>query len=130
MDLNTAIDAAHTEAERIEAEAQQLEARILATGARPPVRQYGRPVDAGEIAKNLTTRSLIAQRDPALAAYLGVADGSHQRRQEQEQQRAAQAARLQEQTAQLAAANAERRQRQERAAMGHINPLTGRRWGA
>ena len=130
MDLNTAIDAAHTEAERIEAEAQQLEARILATGARPPVRQYGRPVDAGEIAKNLTTRSLIAQRDPALASFLGVQDGSHQRRQEQEQQRAAQVARMQEQTAQLAAANAERRQRQERAAMGHINPLTGRRWGS
>ena len=88
MDLNTAINAAHADAERIEADARQLEARILAAGARLPTRQYGRPVDTAELSRNLTSRSLIALRDPALASYLGLADGSHHRRQQEQQQRA------------------------------------------
>lgn len=129
MDLDTAINAAHAEAERVEADARQLEARILAVGARVPTRQYGKPVDAAELSRNLTSRSLIALRDPALASYLGINDGSQQRRQQEQQQRADQMARMQGYTANAAAVNAERRQQQERARNGHINPLTGRRWG-
>ena len=37
-----------------------------------PARSYGKPIDRDAIAKSLTLRSLIAQKDRHLAAYLGI----------------------------------------------------------
>ena len=37
-----------------------------------PARAYGKPVDRNAIANSLTLRSLIAQKDRHLAAYLGI----------------------------------------------------------
>jgi hypothetical protein len=48
----------------------------------PPTRRYVRPVNAAAIAENLTLRSLLQRRDPALANYLGC--GSDYQRKEEE----------------------------------------------
>ena len=37
-----------------------------------PARAYGKPIDRNAIARSLTLRSLIAQKDRHLAAYLGI----------------------------------------------------------
>ena len=127
LPLDARIDAAHVEAERIEAESRQLEARILATGARIPTRRYGRPVDAAELAKNLTSRSLICKRDPALASYLGLQDGSYRREQEERAAREAAAARMAAQTEALRGRNAAQRQQREQRLRAGLNPSSGLR---
>jgi hypothetical protein len=43
----------------------------MATGCKLILRKYGSPVIASEYERNLTARSLIQRRDPALASYLG-----------------------------------------------------------
>jgi hypothetical protein len=116
--LDQAIDAAHNEAERIENDARAIEARIIKAGALPPARPYGRPVDPAAIAKNLTLRSVLQRRDPALAAYLGVGSDLQRRRDEEEATRALQAESLRMKTEQARQQNqdaAARRYRQQMA---------------
>jgi hypothetical protein len=83
-DINSAIDAAYLEADLVEATARQIEARIIAAGGRPLLRQYGKPVDTAAIKQNLTLVSQLNRRDPKLATYLGVQSG-YQQQLEQEQ---------------------------------------------
>ena len=90
LPLDQQIDAAHYEAERIENEARQIEARIVAAGGVPPVRRYGKPVSGEAVSKNLTLTGALQRRDPALAAYLGVGSDYHLKKQQ-----AAEARRLQ-----------------------------------
>jgi hypothetical protein len=116
--LDQAIDAAHNEAERIENDARAIEARIIKAGALPPARPYGRPVDPAAIAKNLTLKSVLQRRDPALAAYLGVGSDLQRRRDEEEATRALQAESLRmktEQARQQNQAAAAQRYRQQMA---------------
>ena len=75
MSLETDIQAAYEEQEAVETAARKLEARIRSIeGAASllPTRAYGKPVDRNAIAKSLTLRSLIAQKDRHLAAYLRI----------------------------------------------------------
>jgi hypothetical protein len=72
LPLDYQIDAAHHEAQRIEAEAGQIEARIVAAGGVPPVRRYGTPVSGEAVSRNLTTTGLLQRRDPT-SRYLGLA---------------------------------------------------------
>lgn len=116
--LDQQIEAAFDEAERVEAHSRQLEARILATGARLPTRQYGKPVDASELAKNLTTRSLICRHDPRLAAYLGLQDGSYRREAEEREAAALRAEAMRQRTERLREVN------QAAAARRHRERLT------
>ena len=78
MDLSSAIDSAYAAAADTEATAAAIEARIIAAGGRPLLRQYGKPVDATAIKRNLTLVSQLNQRDPQLATYLGVQSGYQQ----------------------------------------------------
>lgn len=129
LPLDQRIDAAHAQAERTEAEARQIEARIVQAGGLPPKRQYGRPVDPAAIASNLTLRGLLQRRDPALAAFLGVGSDYHQRRQDEAAARQQQVQKLQQLTAETAAHNAAARHHREQAALNGCDPLTGRpRW--
>jgi len=125
--LDAAIDAAHTKAERIEAEAAQLEARIVAVGGTPPRRQYGTPVSPEEIRKSLTLVALLNDRDPALASFLGVQSGTYARRREEEAARKAAAARMAEATEALRQHNAAVRQYREAASRAGVNPWTRNR---
>lgn len=69
MDLDTEISQAHQAAEDAEQRAAQIEARMRASGINPPARRYGQPVN---IVGNLTITAQLQQRDPGLAALLGV----------------------------------------------------------
>ena len=132
-ELNSAIDRRHHEVEAIETDARALEARILqipGTSRFIPVRQYGKPVDPAEIAKNLTLRSLIAQHDPALASYLGIPSGQHRLDAEAAELLQAQQDSLRQETERLARINAAARYRREQASMQGLNVYTGRRLGS
>ena len=75
MSLETDIQTASEEQEALETTAREIEARIrkIDGAARlMPARAYGKPVDRDAIANSLTLRSLIAQKDRHLAAYLGI----------------------------------------------------------
>jgi len=78
-DLDTQIAKAHNAAEATEQQARQLEARILKTCAQLPKRQYGTPVSTEALRQSLTARALTCKRDPELASYLGLQDGSYRR---------------------------------------------------
>ena len=82
--LNSVIAAAYVQAAETEITARQIEARIIATGGRPLLRQNGKPIDAEEIRQNLTLVSQLNRRDPKLATYLGV-QASYQQQLELEQ---------------------------------------------
>ena len=69
MDLDTEISQAHQAAEESEQRAAQIEARMRSAGINPPARRYGQPVT---VAGNLTVTAQLQQRDPGLAAFLGV----------------------------------------------------------
>jgi hypothetical protein len=130
MTLDQRIEAAHSDAERVENDACAIEARIVAAGGVPPTRPYGRPVSGEDIRKNLTLTSLLQRKDPKLAAYLGVGSDHLRRREEEAAARQMQAEALRLQTARLAEVNAASARYREQQQLAGINPLTGRRWGA
>ena len=101
LPLDQQIDAAHLAAERVEADARQIEARIVAAGGVPPVRRYGTPVSGEAVSRNLTTTGLLQRRDPALAAYLGIGSDYHQKQQQAAEARRLQVESMQAQTEQL-----------------------------
>jgi hypothetical protein len=112
--LEQQIEAAHAEAERIEAEALWLEARIVRTGGFPPRRQYGKPVIAKPIRENLTLVGLLNAKDPALAGFLGIQTGLHQKQQPEAAERQAAVERLRQATAQLKQPNQQSQPNRER----------------
>ena len=123
--LNSVIAAAYVQAAETEITARQIEARIIATGGRPLLRQYGKPIDAEAIRQNLTLVSQLNRRDPKLATYLGV-QASYQQQLELEQAQS----RLLEQA--VLAATAELKERNDAAASNRYrhqltdtNPITG-----
>lgn len=105
LSIDQQIDAAHSESERIENEARAIEARIVKAGGIPPKRPYGRPVSGADVAKNLTLKSLLQRRDPALAAFLGFGSDLQRREAEEVAARELQAERLRLMTSQTKAAN-------------------------
>lgn len=131
-DINDTISRRHAEVEAVENEARQLEARILkisGTSRFIPLRAYGKPVDAAEISRNLTLRSLIANHDPELASYLGIATGQHRLDEEEREARQLQIEALQMQTDRLRQQNDANRHAREQAQLAGFNPLTNRRYG-
>ena len=127
LSLDQQIDAAHSEAERIEADALQIEARIVKAGGVPPRRQYGKPVSAEAIRQNLTLVGLLNAKDPALASFLGVQTGSFAREQAEREERAAMAQRMQELTEATRQQNMARQLHRERCSAAGVDPLTGAR---
>jgi len=128
LSLDQQIDAAHSEAERIEADALQLEARIIKAGGTPPTRQYGRPIDPAAIKQNLTLVSVLNRRDPQLASYLGIQSGAYRREAEERATREMQAQSLAMKTEQARAQNQAAAAQRYQQQLAGINPNTGRRW--
>jgi hypothetical protein len=128
-DLDSQIAKAHSAAEATEQQARQLEARILKTGAQLPKRQYGSPVSTEALRQNLTARALICKRDPELASYLGLQDGSYRRAEEEEQARILQMQRMQLATEQARQRNEAAAAGRYRAQLAGVNPVNGRRLG-
>ena len=128
MDLSTSIDAAYAEAESTEATAAAIEARIIAAGGRPLLRQYGKPVDATAIRQNLTLVSQLNRHDPKLATYLGVQNGSAQKLEAEAVQRKAASEAMQAATAALKERNDANAANRYRHSMAGTNPVTGGRY--
>ena len=127
LSLDQQIDAAHSEAERIEADALQIEARIVKAGGIPPRRQYGKPVSTEAIRQSLTLVGLLNKRDPALASYLGIQTGSYAREAAERAERQAAIERMQALTEQTRQPNQAARLHRERAASAGVNPHTDMR---
>lgn len=127
-DLDVQIDAAHRQAQEIENQARQVEARIVAAGGTPPTRQYGRPVDPAAIKQNLTLVSVLNRRDPSLASFLGVQTGDYIRQAEERATREMQAQSLALKTEQARAQNQAAAAQRYQQQLAGINPTTGRRW--
>ena len=128
--LEQRIESAHGDAERIEDEARQIEARICRIPGADrmlPVRTYGRPVSGEAISKNLTLRSLISEHDPRLASFLGVGTGSQRRNKELEAAREAAALALMAETERLREISAAGVKYREQCNTFGLNPWTGRR---
>jgi len=128
--LEQRIEAAHSDAERVEDEARQIEARICQIPGADrmlPVRTYGRPVSGEAISKNLTLRSLVAEHDPKLASYLGVGSGSQRRKEELAAAREASALALATETERLREVNKASAKYREQCNSFGLNPWTGRR---
>ena len=102
MDLDTQIAEAHQAAEDAERQASQIEARMRAAGINPPARRYGQPVN---IVGNLTVTAQLQQRDPGLAALLGVPGDLARREAEAAAARELQVERMRMLTEQSQAAN-------------------------
>ena len=124
LSLDQQIDAAHSEAERIEADALQIEARIVKAGGIPPRRQYGKPVSTEAIRQNMTLVGLLNKRDPALASYLGIQSGSYAREAAERAERQAAIERMQALTTQTRQQNEAAQLHRERAASAGVNPHT------
>ena len=127
-DINSVIDAAYAAADETEATARQIEARIIAAGGRPLLRQYGKPVDTAAIKQNLTLVSQLNRRDPKLATYLGVQSGYQQQLEQQQAQRKAASDAMQAATAALKERNDAAASNRYRNAIAGTNPLTGGRY--
>ena len=128
MDLSTSIDAAYAAAAETEAIAAAIEARIIAAGGRPLLRQYGKPVDATAIKRNLTLVSQLNQRDPKLASYLGVQNGSAQKLEAEAVQRKAASDAMQATTAALKERNDANASNRYRHSLQGTNPASGARY--
>ena len=127
-DLNATIDAAYQQAADTEATAAAIEARIVAFGGRPLLRQYGKPVDATAIRQNLTLVSQLNRHDPKLATYLGVQNGSAQKLEAEAVQRKAASEAMQAATAALKERNDANAANRYRHSMAGTNPATGARY--
>ena len=127
-DLSTSIDAAYAAAADTEATAAAIEARIIAAGGRPLLRQYGKPVDATAIRQNLTLVSQLNRFDPKLASYLGVQNGQAQKLELEQVQRKAAADAMQAATAALKERNDANAANRYRHSMAGTNPATGARY--
>ena len=127
ISLDQQIDAAHSEAERIEANALQVESRIIKAGGIPPRRQYGKPVSTEAIRQNLSLVGLLNKRDPALASFLGVQAGTFAREAAERAERQAVIERMQQLTDQARQQNQAARMHRELAASAGVNPHTGMR---
>jgi len=127
-DINSAIDAAYAAADETESTARQIEARIIAAGGRPLLRQYGKPVDTAAIKQNLTLVSQLNRRDPKLATYLGVQSGYQQQLEQEQAARKAQEQAMAATTAALKERNDAAANNRYRHAIAGTNPLTGARY--
>ncbi len=127
-DINSVIDAAYAAADETEATARQIEARIIAAGGRPLLRQYGKSVDTAAIKQNLTLVSQLNRRDPKLATYLGVQSGYQQQLEQEQAARKAASDAMQAATAALKERNDANANNRYRHAIQGTNPLTGWRY--
>ena len=126
--LDSVIDAAYAAAAETEATAAAIEARIIAAGGRPLLRQYGKPVDATAIKQNLTLVSQLNRYDPKLATFLGVQNGMAQKLEAEAAARKAAADAMQAATAALKERNDAAAANRYRHQLAGTNPLGGGRY--
>ena len=128
MDLSSAIDSAYAAAADTEATAAAIEARIIAAGGKPLLRQYGKPVDAAAIKQNLTLVSQLNRRDPKLATFLGIQNGMAQKLEAEQAALKERNAAMQAATEQLKERNDANAANRYRHSLQGTNPASGARY--
>ena len=83
-ELNSKINQSFKNQEKVEAEAQGLEKKLLENyefkKSMIPERKWGQPFDPSKL--TMTAKFIIEKHQPAVASYLGFNSGYHSRQQE------------------------------------------------
>ena len=115
-ELNSKINQSFKNQEKVEAEAQGLEKKLLENyefkKSMIPERKWGQPFDPSKL--TMTAKFIIEKHQPAVASYLGFNSGYHSRQAEIEEARKEATARMAEQTEKLREKNQENKLRRER----------------
>ena len=126
-ELNSKINQSFKNQEKVEAEAQGLENKLLENyefkKSMIPERKWGQPFDPSKL--TMTAKFIIEKHQPAVASYLGFNSGYHSRQEEIEQARKEAATRMAEQTEKLKEQNAEQRRVREWRQANNYNVGTG-----
>ena len=126
-ELNSKINQSFKNQEKVEAEAQGLEKKLLENyefkKSMIPERKWGQPFDPSKL--TMTAKFIIEKHQPHVASYLGFNSGYHSRQEEIAQARKEAEARMTEQTEKLRQQNAEERNLREWRARNNLNVGTG-----
>ena len=126
-ELNSKINQSFKNQEKVEAEAQGLENKLLENyefkKSMLPTRNWGQPFDPSKL--SMTAKFIIEKHQPHVASYLGFNTGYQSRQEEIQQARKEAEARMAEQTEKLREQNAEQRNIREWRSRNNLNVGTG-----
>ena len=125
-ELNSKINQSFKNQEKVEAEAQGLENKLLENyefkKSMLPTRKWGQPFDPSKLTM---TAKFIIENHPAVASYLGFNSGYHSRQEEIEKAREEAAASMAKKIATLQQQNEEQKKLREYRLRNNLNVGTG-----
>ena len=126
-ELNHKISQSFQNQEKVEAEAQGLENKLLENyefkKSMIPERKWGQPFDPSKL--TMTAKFIIEKHQPAVASYLGFNSGYHSRQEEIEKAREEAAASMAKKIATLQQQNEEQKKLREYRLRNNLNVGTG-----
>ena len=126
-ELNSKINQSFKNQEKVEAEAQGLENKLLENyefkKSMIPERKWGQPFDPSKL--TMTAKFIIEKHQPAVASYLGFNSGYHSRQQEIEAAREEAAASMAKKIAALQDQNQKAKELREYRQRNNLNLTTG-----
>ena len=126
-ELNSKINQSFKNQEKVEAEAQGLEKKLLENyefkKSMIPERKWGQPFDPSKL--TMTAKFIIEKHQPAVASYLGFNSGYHSRQEEIEKAREEAAASMAKKIATLQQQNEEQKKSREYRLRNNLNVGTG-----
>ena len=126
-ELNSKIAQSFKKQEQVEAEAKQLENKLLENyefkKSMLPTRKWGQPFDASKL--TMTAKFIIEKHQPAVASYLGFNSGYHSRQEEIEKAREEASASMAKKIATLQQQNEEQKRLREYRLRNNLNVGTG-----
>ena len=126
-ELNSKIHQSFKKQEQVEAEAKQLENKLLENyefnKSMLPARNWGQPFDSNKL--TMTAKFIIEKHQPEVASYLGFNSGYHSRQQEIEAAREEAAASMAKKIAALQDQNQRAKELREYRQRNNLNLTTG-----
>ena len=126
-ELNSKINQSFKNQEKVEAEAQGLEKKLLENyefkKSMIPERKWGQPFDPSNL--TMTAKFIIEKHQPAVASYLGFNSGYHSRQEEIEKAREEAAASMAKKIAALQDQNQRAKELREYRQRNNLNLTTG-----
>ena len=126
-ELNSKINQSFKNQEKVEAEAQGLEKKLLENyefkKSMIPERKWGQPFDPSKL--TMTAKFIIEKHQPAVASYLGFNSGYHSRQEEIEKAREEAAASMAKKIAALQDQNQKAKELREYRQRNNLNLTTG-----
>ena len=126
-ELNSKINQSFKNQEKVEAEAQGLEKKLLENyefkKSMIPERKWGQPFDPSKL--TMTAKFIIEKHQPAVESYLGFNSGYHSRQEEIEKAREEASASMAKKIATLQQQNEEQKRLREYRLRNNLNVGTG-----